>query len=299
MAVQPAKEDVLAVLRHVKEGYRRDHVGRLAAALAFYTALSLAPLIILTVLIAGLVFGPAAAEGEVVRRTQDAVGPRAAEMIQDILKSANRPSGSPLAIVLGVAGLLLGASKLFAEMQQALNRIWQAPPDAAGFRGKLLKRILSCAMVVGTALVLPVLIAASVALDAAAETLVPDLPAGPLLLRAAGLLVPLGMAAVVLALIYRHVPDATTPWRDVRIGAGVTAVLYLVMRVLVGLYMTKNTLASSYGAAASFVVVLLWLYYSSVVFYLGAELTVALGRRNAEEDFAPGRPVRAREPART
>jgi membrane protein len=260
---------VLSFLGRVRSAWKRDQGPRLAAALAYFASLAIAPLLVLAVLIAGLVFGEAAARGEIVEQTSGAIGRRGAEAIQEILRNAGQPGRGVFALAVGLAALLLGASRAFQELQDGLNRILGIAGPGAG-RGTVLKRLLSFAMVVGLALLLVLLMAGEMILDALVNVL--GVASGVGLIEGANYLVSLGVTAASLSLLYRYVPVRRTRWRHVWLGAGLAAILFILARMLVSLYFERSSTASSYGAAGSFVVVLIWLYFAAEIVYLGAEI---------------------------
>jgi membrane protein len=251
-----------------------DKAPELGAALAFYTALSVAPLLVIVLGIAALVFGQQAASGEIINQMQQMVGEQGAKAIADMIQSANQPTKGTIATVLSVVTLLFGASGVFGELQSALNSIWRVQPKPGrGIWGIIRDRFVSFAMVLGVAFLLLVSLVISTVL-AAMGTLLNQLPDS---LHWIAQVLNAGVSFVVItllfAMIFRVLPDVKIAWRDVWLGAIVTAALFTVGKTAIGLYLGQSAMASSYGVAGSFVVFLVWVYYSAQILYFGAELT--------------------------
>ncbi|SFH75128.1 YihY/virulence factor BrkB family protein [Planctomicrobium piriforme] len=251
-----------------------DKAPRLGAALAYYTIFSLAPLLVILIGVAGLVFGPEAAQGQITAQLTHLVGKEGGEALQAIVENARQPDVGGVATLLGVAMLILGAAGVFGQLQDALNTIWEVQPKpGGGIWGFIRSRFLSLSMVLGVAFLLLISLIVSSALAAV----------GPLLgdwqTSRIGQLLTLCFDLVVIsalfALIFKYLPDAKVAWSDVWLGAVITAVLFSIGKFLIGLYLGRAGLASSYGAAGSFAALLVWLYYASQIFLFGAELTKA------------------------
>lgn len=243
----------------------------MAAALTFYTFLALTPLLILAVLIAGILFGEAAARGEIVERTRETIGRPGAEVVQGILQSASRPSEGILALGVGLLALLLGASRAFQELQAGLSRILAGPEEERDDRKGILRRLISFGLVLSVSLGLVMLMLGGMALDATGRYL--GLSPGLLVARILDYLLTLGLGALFLALLYRFVPEKRADWKDVWIGAGLSAGFLVLGRFLVSLYIERMTTAPSYGAAGLIVVLLIWIHFSARIIYVGAEVT--------------------------
>jgi membrane protein len=266
----------------IKESFSEwanDKVPRLGAALAFYTALSLAPLVVVVLATAGLFYGQAAVQGEIVWQIQDLVGREGAIVIQALISSAaHRPTSGIIATVLGLVALLLGASSAFVELQDALNTIWHVPVDPRRSRlGSIFdvikRRAVSFVLVLSIGLLLLVSLFVG-AWIAAAETFVGNhLPLPGPVLHIINLLISFVAITFLFAAVYKVLPDVRLKWSDVAIGAAITSLLFSVGKLLIALYLGKTTIESSYGAAGSFLILLLWVYYSAQVFFLGAEFT--------------------------
>jgi membrane protein len=261
---------MIAFSRRFYAAWKQDQGARMAATLSFYTFLALTPILVLAVLIAGILFGEAAARGEVVERTRETIGRPGAEVVQGILQSAGRPGEGIVALVIGLLALLIGASRAFQELQTGLCRILTGPQDKKGARKGILKRLISFGLVLSVSLGLVILMIGGMAFDAAGRTL--GLPSGLLFARILGYLITFGLGALFLSLLYRFVPDERAEWKDVWIGAGLSAGLLALGRFLVSLYIGRMTTVPSYGAAGLIVVMLIWLYFSARIIYVGAEV---------------------------
>ncbi len=277
----------MRILKSTVEEFLDDDCPRMAAAMSYYTVFSLPALLIVVLLIAGVFADPADIQGRLLRQMQAVIGPGAAEQVRAILRNVARPgSGGALTVTLSVVALLFAATGAFAQLQATLNRVWEvAPdPDRGGIRNFLIKRLLSFAMILGVALVLLASLVAQTALTAFGDFLdaqLPD-PWSSLALHAISAGLSLGVAAVLFATLFFVVPDARVRWRDAWLGAAATAVLFLVGNLLLGLYLARSDPGSAFGAAGSLALILVWIYYSSMIFFLGAELTQVLARRRGE-----------------
>jgi membrane protein len=247
---------------------------RLGAALAYYTILSMAPLLVLLVSIGGLIFGREAAEGQIVGQFQDAIGTQGAQAVQAVLKSAHTPAAGVFATIVGTIVLLFSASSVCSELRDSLNDVWGVRLQSVGGLGGMLRyRFFAFAMVLGIGILLFVSLVISALLAAAGKFVNAMLPAPPIFLQLVDVAISLVLITVMFALIYKIVPDVRIDWRDVWIGAAVTSVLFTVGKLLIGLYLGKASVGSAYGAAGSLVVLLVWVYYSAQIFLFGAGLT--------------------------
>lgn len=254
---------------------------RLGAALAFYTMISTAPLLVLSVAIAGLVFGRPAAEGRIVAQIQSVVGYHGGLVVQDLLRSAGKPGVGYTAAGIGILVLLWGASSVFGELRDSLNLVWGVNSSAAhGLVGVIQYRFFSFAMVLGIGFLLLVSLVLSAALAAAGKYFSGVLPAPPGVLQFANLAVSFVSITVLFALIYKLIPDVHIDWGDVWIGAAVTSVLFSAGKSLIGLYLGEAGIESAYGAAGTLVVFLIWVYYSAQIFLMGAEFTHSFAERH-------------------
>jgi membrane protein len=255
-------------------GWREDGVSQHAAALAYYTVFSLAPLLVIAVAVAGLVFGAEAAQGQIVGTLSGLVGTEAASAIQDMIAAARKPSSGIIATVIGIGALAFGATGVFAQLQESLDAIWEVKPKPnRGFKGVIKSRFLSFTMVLGVGFLLLVSLAVTAALSALGDWVGASLPIPEAVLQILNFALALLVTTALFAAIYKVLPDVTIAWRDVWVGAVATAVLFSLGRLAIGLYLGKSGVASSYGAAGSLAVILLWVYYSAQVLFFGAEFT--------------------------
>jgi membrane protein len=255
--------------------WSEDKAPRLGAALAYYSVFSLAPLLIIAISIAGLIFGPQAAQGQIVAQIQGTVGETTAEAVQEMLKQASDPTSGKLATVVGIVVLIFGASGVFGQLQDALNTIWKVTPKPGrGMINFFKDRFLSFAMVLGSGFLMLVSLMLTALIEAVSKHFTPDwLPGGPSLWRTTNWVVSLLVITLLFAMIFKVLPDVRLSWKDVAIGAAVTALLFMLGKFLIGLYLGYAGIQSAYGAAASVVVILIWVYYSSQLVLLGAEFT--------------------------
>jgi membrane protein len=253
----------------------------LGAALAFYTALSLSPILLIVIAISGLVFGREAAQGEIVGQLRGLVGTQGGEAIETMLAHAWEPTANIVALVVGIITLLVGATGVFAQLHDALNTIWEIKPRSGGGVLYLLKdHLLSFAMILGLGFLLLVSLVINAGLAGLTTYAGNIMPANwSVVLQICNFIVTYGVTLTMFALIFKFLPDAHITWRDVWIGAAITALLFISGNYLIGLYLGMGAVGSSYGAAGSFVVLLLWLYYSTQILLFGAELTQAYANR--------------------
>lgn len=262
-------------------GFLRHDAMSLAASIAFYTLFSLAPTLVMVVALAGMIFGEDAVRGEIVRQFGGMIGKDSAAAVEEIIARADRPASGTVAIVAGLATLLVGASGAFGELKRALNLVWEATPQAArsGVWAFLRARLLSLAMILVMAFLLLVSLAVSAALSAASawagERLGVRIAAAQAIDTGLGLVVSWAMFAA----IYRVLPDVRLSWRDVAIGALFTALLFVLGKRVVGVYLGESGAGSVYGAAGAVIVVVLWVYYAAIILLAGAELTRSFAAR--------------------
>ena len=256
--------------------WNEDRPFELAAALAYYTLFSLAPLLVIAVSVAGFFFGREAAQNQIVQTLSGFVGKDAGLVIQTMIENAakQQTSDSIIAVIVGVALLLFGAGGVIGQLQSSLNMIWGVEPKPGqGVLGFVKERFISYAMVLGVGCLLLVSLIVSAALSAFDQFLEGTMPGTGVLLQIIHFVVSLGLIAFMFAAIYRFMPDARIAWKDVAIGGFLTALLFNVGKYFIGLYIGQSSVASVYGAAGSIVTLLLWIYYSSLIFFFGAEMT--------------------------
>lgn len=273
-----------SVAKETANDWLEDEASRLAASLAFYTLLSLAPLVIIAVAIAGLALGDDAARGQIADELGRVVGPHAAEGIQSVVANARRPSSGVVGTLLGAITLLVGASGVFGELHLSLNRIWEVQAKSGrGVLGEVKDRFLSFTMVLGVAFLLLVSLVLSTVLSALGRSVTSALPGGELVWQLVSFGFSFTLVTGLFALIYKYVPDVRILWRDVWAGALMTALLFTAGKSVLGIYLGKASVGSSYGAAGSLVVLVVWVYYSAQILFLGAELTQVWARRHGRE----------------
>lgn len=271
---------IFKLLQEAFQEWQEDKVSRLAAALAYYTVFSITPLLIIAIAIAGAVFGREAAEGEIMGQLQDLVGEQGAQAIAVALQNASQPSAIGIASLLSIAFLLLGASGVFAELQDSLNTVWNVKPKPGqGFWQFIRKRLLSFAMVLSIGFLLLVSLIISAALSALSRFEVNILPGFEYLWEILNFFISFGTITLLFALMYKYVPDAKIAWKDVWIGAIITALLFTIGKSILGIYLGRGSLGSAYGAAGSLVVFLAWVFYSAQILFFGAEVTQVYARR--------------------
>jgi membrane protein len=250
-----------------------DYVPSMGAALAYYTMFSLAPLLLIVVAVAGLVFGDDAARGEIHFQLQDLMGDRGAGAVQDLLVSVRHPAAGLTAGVVGLVLLFIGATTVFAELQNALDRIWQAAGERRGWLDLVRTRLLSFGMILAIGFLLIVSLVASAVLAALGRQWDPVFGAWHALAAVINLVGGFLLVATMFGLIYKVMPRTRVLWRDVWIGALLAALLFTLGRSLIGAYIGRSGIASGFGAAGSLVVVLVWVYFSAQILLIGAEFT--------------------------
>jgi membrane protein len=272
-----------------------DFAPSMGAALSYYTVFSLAPMLLIVIGVAGLVFGADAARGEIVTQLRGLMGEQGAVAVEELLKSANDPGKGILATIIGFVTLLVGATAVFAELQSALDRIWRtpAPVNENGLWGMIRTRFLSFGLILGLGFLMIVSLVLSAALAALGTWFGGLLGGWEVILQAINFVVSFGVVTVIFAAIYKFMPHAKIAWPNVWVGAIVTALLFTVGKFLISLYIGKSGVASGFGAAGSFAVLLVWVYYSAQIFLLGAEFTWVYSHRNAPPPDAAAVPVRS------
>ena len=273
-------KQIWKLTRETIKEWQKDNASRLAAALAYYTIFSLAPLLIIAIAIVGAVFGEEAARGEIVGQIQGLVGFEGAKVIETAIANAGQPDTSSMASIVSIAVLLFGASGVFAQLQEALNAIWdvKAKPKN-GLFGLVRKRILSFSAVLGIAFLLLVSLVISAALSGLNKYAADILPGADFLWQILNTGVSFGFITLMFALMYKYLPDVKIQWSDVWVGAGITAALFSIGKFALGLYLGGGSFGSTYGAAGSLVVLLVWVYYSAQILFFGAEFTQVYSRR--------------------
>jgi membrane protein len=269
----------IALIRDAAYAWSEDKAYQMGAAMAYYAVFSIAPLLVLTISVAGMVYGEEAARGQIVNELKDIFGPVVAQAIENTLSSAYRAQSGTLATVVGVAMLLFGATGLFSQIQDALDTIWKVKPkEGRGYLDIVKDRALSYLMV----MIIGALLFGSVVVHTAIDALAESLPRGPIAVKThwtwLNPLLNFGGITVAGALAYKILPDAKIAWLDVLGGAVLTAVLFVSGNAAISYYLRQSGVVSAYGAAGSLIVILLWVYYSSQIMLFGAEVTQVWAR---------------------
>ena len=276
MALKPASaRGWWAMFRAAAKAWIDHRASSMGAALAYYTFFSMAPLLLIVISVAGLLLGREAAQGQLMDELSGLLGAQAAASIQALVASASEPAESWWGTLVGMGAVLVGATTVFAELQAALDRIWQAPnrPGAGGLWGLLRARVLSFGLILGLAFLLMVSLVVGAVITAMGRWWSDSLGEWAGVAQALNLGLGFAITAVIFAMIYKLMPRASVQWKDVWVGALATALLFSLGKALISLYLGASGVASSYGAAGSLVLVLIWVYYSAQVFLLGAEFT--------------------------
>jgi membrane protein len=276
-----------SVLRSTAIAFIDDEALSRGAAIAFYTATSIAPILLIVVAVAGVVFGREAAEGAITTELGGLMGRQAADVLQSAVANANNKSAGTLATVIGVVTVIATASGVFSEMQSALNAIWKAQPEGATVSRLIRARAVSLGLVASLGFLLVVSLAASAAVTALGDYLNALVPFGKVIASALNTVLSIGFLAVLIGAIYKVLPDRPIEWRDVLVAALVTAILFTLGKSLIGWYIGSSAVASTYGAAGWLIVLLLWVYYSAQIFLVGAEFTKAWADRRRSTHAAP------------
>jgi len=268
-------KDVSDLLKSAAVNWAHDYAQSMGAALAFYTMFSIAPLLLIVISVAGIAFGEDAARGEIYGQLDGLLGAPGASAVQGLLESARKTTESVTATALGTVLLFIGATSVFGELQDALDRIWRAPQRVrhAGLWGVVRARLLSFGMILGIGFLLMVSLAFSAGLAALNKWWDPLFDGWTSVANTIDLAISVALSTAVFAMIYKAMPRVRIDWRDVWVGAAFTSLLSMAGKILIGGYIGRSGISSGFGAAASLVVVLLWVYYSAQIFLFGAEFT--------------------------
>lgn len=282
----------ITIMKAAITGFSDDMAMKFSASLAYYTVFSLAPLLLLLISVAGLVLGKDAIQGKVFSEINGIVGNAAALQIQEMIRNLELSGKSTISVIIGVVTLIIGATTVFGEIQQSINIIWQVKPKPKKGWLKMVKdRLLSGSLIVSLGFLLLVSLILNGALDALSERLMRYLPDFTVtIFHTVSALLSFIVITVLFGVIFKVLPDAKIAWKDVRAGAIFTAVLFMIGRLLIGIYIEKSGTSSTYGAAGSLIVILLWVYYTAIILYFGAEFTRAYadfkGKRIEPADYA-------------
>jgi membrane protein len=280
-------KNAASLLKETLASFIRDDALSRGASMAFYAVTSLAPILLIVAAIAGLVFGEDAARNALAGQFEALMGHQSALLLQGVIENAGRKSSGILATIIGVATLLASASGVFGEMQSALNRIWKVDPRGSTVSRLIRARAASLGLVAALGFLLLVSLAVSAALAALGDYVNVYLPFGKLILFALNAVLSFALISLLFAAIYKVLPDTKMEWRDVIIGALATSLLFTIGKTIIGWYLGASAISSTYGAAGAFIVVLLWVYYSSQIFLLGAEFTHVYAKRRGSRKGAP------------
>ena len=292
-------KNVWALLKDAFSEWSEDKVPRLAAALSYYTIFSIAPLLILVIGIASLIYDPQVVQAYLLGQIGDLISPEGAETIEGMLTGALSEDAGLVATIVGLVTLLIGATGVFGQLQDALNTIWEvAPKPGQGILGVLKGRFLSFSIVLVIGFLLLVSLVITAALSAVAAFTEGLFPGFELVMQVVNFVLSFAVITVLFAMIFKVLPDVKINWRDVWLGAAVTALLFSVGKLLIGLYLGRSSVASVYGAAGSLVIILLWIYYSAQILFFGAEFTQVYANRFGSKVVPKENTVRLSEEAR-
>jgi membrane protein len=285
---------MFALLKQTFREWQEDRAPMLAAALAYYTVFSLAPLLVIVIALVGLLLGQGSARQDILAQFQTLFGPQVAEFVGTMLENRSVAQGGVVATIVGAALLLLGASGVFIQLQNALNEIWDVAPAAqrGGLAAVLKKRLLAFGMILVVGFLLLVSLVIPAAISVLERALGERFPGSGTLWQWLAFALSLAVIVLLFAMIFRFLPDVEIMWRDVWIGAAVTALLFTVGKTLIGLYLGNSGVASAYGAAGALVLLLLWIFYSAQIVLLGGEFTQVYAKRRGGGVEPAGHAVR-------
>jgi len=268
-------KSIWPLIKDTLSSWSDDYAPSMGAAIAYYTMFSIAPLLLIVISIAGLIFGMEAARGEIFGQLQGLMGEQGARAVQDMLASVNQPKQGAIATVTGAVLLLVGATTVFAELQNSLDRIWRAPvrEKTSGIWNLLRTRLLSFGLILGIGFLLIVSLIFSAALSALNNLWAPLLENWKIFAQFLNFIISFALTTTAFAMIYKLMPRVHVGWPDVWVGAVITSLLFTIGKFLIGLYIGKSSVASGFGAAGSLAVMLIWVYYSAQIFLMGAEFT--------------------------
>src|SRR5919109_2117475 len=276
------------------QDWKEDKASRLSAALAYYTIFSLAPMLLIIIAVTGLFWSQDVVQSQVLNQLEGLVGAEGRTFVSDLLTSASNPAKDILATIVGIITLLFGALGVFNELHNALNTIWEVKEEeTTGFvesvRKVIFGRLLSFTMILGIGFLLLVSLVISAGLSAVQETIGNAIPVSEILLQIVNLIISVGVITVLFALIFKFLPDAEIAWRDVWLGAFVTSLLFSLGKFLIGIYLGNSSVGSSFGAAGSLVLLLIWIYYSAQILLFGAEFTQVYANKYGPEILPEGK----------
>ncbi|HVL00995.1 MAG TPA: YihY/virulence factor BrkB family protein [Dongiaceae bacterium] len=286
-----------SLIKKTLNAWIEDSASSMGAALAYYAIFSIAPLLLIVIAVTGWVFGADAARGEIISQLQGTLGNESAAAIEEMIKSANKPGQGIVATLVGVFGLLLGATSIFSQLQDALDKIWRVPTkkEMGGVFKLIRARLLSFSLILGIAFLLMASLVISALISMLKLLLGPMLEEWEIYAQLINFFASFGLITVLFALIYKILPRSKVAWQDVWVGAAATSFLFTIGKLLIGLYIGKSSAASIFGAAGSLAVLLIWIYYSAQILLLGAEFTWvyahAVGSRKGQQEGDPANPI--------
>src|SRR3954469_7731125 len=275
---------IIGLLKETYKNWSGHQAPRLGASVAFYSLLSFAPLLVLIAAVVALVFTQQKTHEALVQQANEMMGSRGGEMVKSLLENAQKPASGVFASVVAFVTVLFGASGVFGELRTALNALWDVKPSAdAGWKALVKDRLFSFGMVLSVGFLLLVSLVMSAALTFVGSYFQQLLPIPAVVLQIFNFLFSFAIITALFALMFKFVPSAPIEWRDVRVGAVGTALLFTLGKVLLGIYLGRASVGSAYGAAGSLVAVIVWVYYSAQVFFLGAEFTHVYAKAQAAQ----------------
>ncbi|WP_119071651.1 YihY/virulence factor BrkB family protein [Aggregatilinea lenta] len=277
--------EIWRLIKQTIKEWQEDKASRYAAALAYYTVFSLGPLLLIVIVLVGAVWGQDAARGQVYQQLRDTAGEDTARAIQDLIQNLNESQSSGLAAVIGIVGLVVGATSIITQLQDSLNSIWGVELQSeGGIVGMIKGRGMAFLLIIGLGGLLLLSLVSDTVLNGLAGEISDLLPSAAylVLLQVLNIVVFLGLLALAFAMVYKVLPAVDLSWSDVGVGALVTAVLFVIGRYAISLYLARSSTTSAYGAAGSFILILVWVYYSAQIFFVGAEFTQVYARRHGK-----------------
>ena len=276
------------------QGWKEDYASRLSAALSYYTIFSLAPLLVIVIAITGLIWEADAVRAQILSQIQSLVGAEGADFVADLITNTGSPGEDIVVLIIGILTLLFGALGVFNELHNSLNIILNIKQEQAkGFlqtvKKVIIDRLLSFTMILGIGFLLLVSLVVTAGLSATQETIGNSFPMSEFILQVVNLVISLGVITVLFALIFKFLPDAQIAWRDVWLGAFVTAMLFSIGKAAIGIYLGNSAVASIFGAAGSLVLLLLWIYYSAQILFFGAEFTQVYANKYGSKILPEGK----------
>ncbi len=290
--------DFLRLLRETTNKWWADEAPHLGAALAFYAALAVAPMLVMAITILGMVLGPENAHWQILNELRELIGPEGTDALDDILRSAGKkPDSGILATIAGLFTLFFAATGVFVELQDAMNKIWKARGPGRMTLGRILRyRLFSFGMILGVGFLLLISLIISALLAALSSHLHSAVPGYPVILQVVNSIVSFFIVMCLFAFLFKYLPDAHIEWPNVWLGASLTAALFTLGKLLIGIYLGRSTITSAYGAAGSLVVLLLWVFFSSQILFFGAEFTYVYSRHHLLPDEPAPEPPPEKQP---